>query len=406
METQHYQATDNFREILPGRLKGPLDKVFGAAAAHRLQIIYTRIDRDDKQQPHFTDYRFGTGEGYYCYPASTVKLPGAILALEKLNNLGITGLNPDTPMLTDPLPGINPGVQHDHSAAGKLPSISHYIKKIFLVSDNDAFNRLYEFIGQETFNRRLWELGFRQARILHRVGLPLHSEANRHTNPVTFRIGRQLLYEQPAAYSELQFGPRNDLAGTAHIDHRGKKIDAPMDFSHRNRLPLVCLHEIMHRLFFPSTVTKEQRFRLTENDQRFLYHWMSRYPEESTNPAYDREQYHQAYTKFLLYGGQKDLAIPDHIRIYNKPGWAYGFLTDTAYIVDTSNKIEFLLSASLLVNHDGMLGDDQRAFEETGKPFLKALGEMIYEIEKRRERKYLPDFHHLKADFHPYTIIK
>nr|WP_295874498.1 serine hydrolase [uncultured Chitinophaga sp.] len=391
MQTHHYPVTDNFPEALLKSRKAAVAKVFRDASAHRLQLIYTRIDRDAQQRPQFTDFHFGIGRGWYCYPASTVKLPTALLALEKLNDLQIPGLDRHAAMFTRALPGINPGVLHDYSAAGKLPSISHYIKKIFLVSDNDAYNRLYEFLGQEPLNRRLWELGYTGTEIRHRVGLPLHMAANMHTNSVYFRAGRQLLYDQPDQRSNLVFPPRQDLAGKQHIDHRGRLENSPMDFSYRNRLPLNELHQMMRRLFFPETVTNPFRLRLTEDDYNFLYCCMSQYPGESTDPAYNTGQYHPAYVKFLLFGGRKAARIPDHIRIFNKPGWAYGFLTDTAYIADYANHVEFLLSASLLVNKDGPLGEDQEAFETTGKPFLKALGELIYEEELQRKKMYQPN---------------
>ncbi|NSL91070.1 serine hydrolase [Chitinophaga solisilvae] len=391
MQTQYYQATDNFPAALLKSRKASLGKVFRDAAAHRLQIIYTRIDRDARQRPHFTDFHYGTGNNYYFYPASTVKLPTAILALEKLNNLQPDGIHRDTPLLTRPLPGINPGVLHDHSAAGKLPSISHYIKKIFLVSDNDAFNRLYEFIGQEPLNRRLWELGYTGTEIRHRVGLPLHAAANMHTNGVYFRDNGKILYEQPDCLSRLRFSERHDFAGSMHYNHRGVLENNPMDFSHRNRLPLADLHNMMRALFFPEAVTKAKRFRLTGKDYNFLYRCMSQYPGESTNPVYNEQQYYQSYVKFLLFGSMPEAQIPDHIRIFNKPGWAYGFLTDTAYIADMASNTEFLLSASIFVNTDGILGDDKQAFEETGKPFLKTLGEIIYEEERNRVKRYPPN---------------
>ncbi|WP_143307318.1 serine hydrolase [Chitinophaga vietnamensis] len=398
MQTQHYRTTDNFPYALLKGRKGILGKVFSDPETYRLQIVYTRIDRDARQRPVFTDFHYRSKPGAYFYPASTVKLPGAILALEKLRELDIPGLDLFTPMFTAPLAGVNTGVTADHSAASGLPSIGHYIKKIFLVSDNDAFNRLYEFIGQEAFNRRLWEAGYTSSEIRHRVGLPLHEEANRHTNAVRFMDGKRLLYQQAAQYSRLSFSSRLDLVGQAHYNHLGVLEQRPMDFSYRNRLPLVSLHEILRSIIFPEAVTKAQRFRLNESDYNFLYRCMSQYPPASKDPVYDHIQYKQAYVKFLMYGGQKTARIPSHIRIFNKPGWAYGFLTDAAYIVDFSNGIEFLLSASIYVNKDGILGDDQYEFEETGKPFLKALGEMIYQHELERRKTIQPDLGRFKTE--------
>jgi hypothetical protein len=37
----------------------------------------------------------------------------------------------------------------DSTAKNGLPSIAQFIRKAFLVSDNDAYNRMYEFIGRK-----------------------------------------------------------------------------------------------------------------------------------------------------------------------------------------------------------------------------------------------------------------
>src|SRR4051812_20156202 len=58
-----------------------------------IQIIYTRIDRDKKNNPHFTDFTYQLSEKKYFYPASTVKMPIAFLALEKLNEMKVKGVN-------------------------------------------------------------------------------------------------------------------------------------------------------------------------------------------------------------------------------------------------------------------------------------------------------------------------
>ena len=59
---------------------------------HRVQIIYTQIDRDENNHPSFTSYTYRLNEDEYFYPASTVKLPAAALALEKINALDLDGL--------------------------------------------------------------------------------------------------------------------------------------------------------------------------------------------------------------------------------------------------------------------------------------------------------------------------
>jgi hypothetical protein len=125
---------------------------------------------------------------------------------------------------------------------------------------------------------------------------------------------------------------------------------------------------------------------------------MSSYPSESKDPAYDSVEYYNAYGKFLLFGAQKG-NLPQNIRIFNKVGDAYGFLTDVAYIVDFENKIEFMLSCSILCNSDGIFNDDKYDYETIGYPFMKNLGEAIYNHEKQRSRKHLPDLRRFTINY-------
>jgi hypothetical protein len=83
---------------------------------------------------------------------------------------------------------------------------------------------------------------------------------------------------------------------------------------------------------------------------------MSMKPAESDYPAYD-STYTDAYVKFLLYGGSGNMP-EEGIRIFNKVGDAYGFLTDAAYIVDFKNGVEFLLSATVYTNENEIFNDN------------------------------------------------
>jgi beta-lactamase class A len=112
-----------------------------------IQVIYTQIDRDQNNFPKLTNYYYNVNPNRYFYPASTVKMPVAALALQRLNELKNRGINRNTTVLTDSAYSGQTMVLNDSTAPAGRPTIGHYIKKIFLVSDNDAFNRLYEFLG-------------------------------------------------------------------------------------------------------------------------------------------------------------------------------------------------------------------------------------------------------------------
>ncbi len=185
------------------------------------QFIYTKIDRDKNNQPHFTNYYFRVNRNQCFNPASMVKLPTAILALEKINNLSRHGVNKYTTMLTDSAYRRQTKVRYDSSAANYLPSVAHYVKKIFLVSDNDAYNRLYEFVGQQQLNERLWQMGYRDTRITRRF-VTMNEDENRHTNPIRFMQGDSLLYAQLAGFSPVPFNFEKKLfVGRAHYKPAG-----------------------------------------------------------------------------------------------------------------------------------------------------------------------------------------
>lgn len=130
----------------------------------------------------------------------------------------------------------------------------------------------------------------------------------------------------------------------------------------------------------------------------FLHKYMSMLPRESDYPKYDTTEYYDSHAKFFMFGDSKQ-RLPSHIRIFNKVGQAYGYLTDNAYIVDFENKIEFLLSAAIYVNDDQIFNDDKYEYDTIGKPFLANLGRVIYEYEKTRPRRYLPNLEQFKIEY-------
>lgn len=362
------------------------------------QLIYTKIDRDKNNKPRFTDYYYHVSKNDYFNPASTVKMPLAFLALEKMNTLHEYGIDKDTPMLTDSAYAAQTTAFHDSTAANGLPSLAQYIKKIFLVSDNDAYNRLYEFLGQENINKSLWSKGYPDIRITRRF-VTMNEDENRHTNPIRFRNGSKLLYRQPAAFSNIAFNfNKQILIGKAHYNRLEELINEPMDFTTHNNVPLEDLKQILQAVLFPDETPHKKRFGLTEEDYRFLYQYMSEYPSESTFPKYDSIEYFDSYTKFFMFkSGRKK--IPSYIRIFNKPGWSYGFLTDVAYIVDFKNKVEFMLSGTIYVNSDGVLNDDKYEYEQTGYPFFQEIGNIIYQYELTRPRRHVPNLERFKISY-------
>ena len=82
--------------------------------------------------------------------------------------------------------------------------------------------------------------------------------------------------------------------------------------------------------------------------------------------------------------------MPRNIRVFNKVGWAYGFLTDVSYVLDTVNNIDYMLSATLYVNSDGVVNDSKYDEDTVGFPFLKQIGNAFYQYELKRTRENKP----------------
>lgn len=392
--------TTGFLDSLLGRNPQYFSEVLKNRAAWNIQIIYTKIDRGANNEPVLEQHRFNVNRDKYFYPASTVKLPIVLLALQKLNELKSLGIDRYSTMITDASFSGQSAVLNDPTSKDGRPTIANYIKEILLVSDNDAYNRLYEFLGQEYINAELQKKGYKNVQILHRLNIFLSEEENRRTNPVQFYDDSgEVIYDQPAQNNKTKYAARNDKLGAGYYSG-GKLFNKPMDFSKKNRIGLEELHDILISIVFPEQVPAAQQFNITEADRFFVLKHMGMYPTESVYPPYadDKQNYWPAYCKFILFGAEKG-KLPENIRSFSKPGDAYGHLLDVAYIVDFKNKIEFFVSAVIYCNSDGILNDDKYDYDSIGKPFMKNLGKVIYDYELQRVYKQRPDLSPLLFSF-------
>lgn len=381
---------DNFLQKIFSANPTHFDSIVAQKDTLKVQVIYTQIDRKKNNKPVFTDHFYHVDPQDYYYPASTVKLPVAILALQKLNELNIPGLDKNTTMITGAQGYGQTEVENDPTAPDGRPTIAHYIKKILLVSDNDAFNRLYEFLGQEYINNNLHKMGYTDIQIIHRLAITLTEEQNRQSNPVRFiDSSGKVIYEKPATKSAFVYSIQDTRIGKGFM-RNGKLVNEPFDFSLKNRMSLQSLHLILRSVIFPEAMPKKRRFGLTKDDYAFLRLYMSMQPGESRFPSYDTGEYWNNYVKMILFGVDKKDPDPS-IRIFSKSGWSYGFLTDAVYIADFKNNIEFMVTATVYCNADGILNDDKYDYSKLGYPFMKHLGEALHAYELQRKRKHKPD---------------
>ncbi|MEZ4875763.1 MAG: hypothetical protein R2793_10030, partial [Flavobacteriaceae bacterium] len=196
----------------------------------------------------------------------------------------------------------------------------------------------------------------------------LHFMIGKKGEQISFGAGKDSLI-QPLKLNKLKKGKG--------FIREGNLIKDSMDFSEKNYFPLIAQHNLMKRLFFPEVFTEDQQFKISEESREILKKEMSTVPR---NNGYPEEIYYDSYGKFFIYGDTKE-RIPNAMKIYNKVGYAYGTLTETAYIVDEENGIDFLLSATLLVNNNGIFNDDTYEYDDIGIPFLAQFGRELYLLE-------------------------
>ncbi len=370
-------------------------KVFASPKKYKLQIIYTKITRDKNNVPSFKNYYWRADTNQFFYPASLVKLPVSISAIEKINELKDKGLDRNTAMLTDSAFFCQKKVPKDSTSESGFPSVAHYIKKMFLISDNYSFSRVYEFVGTDHLHKNMESWGLPRIHIVNRLDGQCKNDTGKITSPVTFISpeGKEL-YKQPltfAKYNETYPLPEAKV-GRAHVNEYGKRVYEPKDFSRHNFMSLSDCHEVMKRLVFRNYMEKEKKYNMSEEDWKFMMKYLGMYPRESDKPKYsDRKVFYDSFKKYFIWGAAVPTISSDTLREFNIVGRAYGFLSDVAYIVDYKNKVEFLLSATIYVSEKNIVGSGKYEYDLIGLPLFKDVSRLIYAEEKKRKKKHEPD---------------
>ena len=342
------------------RIKAVMDNL----EAHEIQIFFTQIDRSG-DSIKLTDHAFQVDKEAYFYPASTVKFPIAVLALEYLNELNDIDLRTRFYVEGDTLE----------------TTVAEEVEKIFAVSDNAANNRLVELLGQNRINRQLINKGIKPVRIAHRLSTSNADDVVTKPLIVYLNDSTTMSMESSTNTPPQDLSLKGILKGNGFMDE-DTLIREPFDFGQKNYYPVIAQHATLKRVLFPNLFEASQQFNLNDESRKLILDAMKSRPREA---GYDPKIYYDSYVKFFLYGDDES-PYPEHFEIFNKVGYAYGTLTDCAYIRDIENNIEFMLTATLLVNKNGIFNDNDYEYEDIGIPFLAALGKELYTIEKNRKK--------------------
>ena len=225
-------------------------------------------------------------------------------------------------------------------------------------------------------------------RILHRFDGGCKGTEHTTTNPVSFyNSDFKLVYQQKQQTSTKSYiNPIGSIKiGKAYINAQNKKIQKPKDFTEMNYISLQNIHSILQRLVFNEYSPKTHRYNLSKSDQEFLLKYLTMYPRESKHPTYNNV-YFDSYKKYFIYGDSKKQITNDDIKITNIVGQSFGFMIDCAYIKNKKENIEFMLSAVIYTNDDGVINDGKYEYNSIALPFLAELGRQIYSHELKTNR--------------------
>ncbi|MDE0471118.1 MAG: serine hydrolase, partial [Ekhidna sp.] len=225
----------------------------GQLDQHDVQILYSEVVRET-DGISFIDHSFQLDNIKYFYPASSVKLPIAILAMEYLNDL----------------PGIDRNSRFQIIEEDSIiTTVADEVRKIFVVSDNSAYNRLFELFGQDSIEAKLNRRGIHPIRISHRVSTS--NSGRTITRPVKFMLDDStwIVYDSIVSKDLEKLNFKNIMKGKGGLS--GNEIlEDPFDFSLKNYYPLTAQQDVLKRVIFPEAFEPKEWFNLTEEQLEYI----------------------------------------------------------------------------------------------------------------------------------------
>lgn len=284
----------------------------------------------------------------YFYPASAIKTVASLEALRLAEELGV---------------GLDETVRFQDLEPAET-SLRKLVEDTQIISSNLAFNRLYEFAGQDRIHQYFWSQGFSSLRLLHRMFSKRTLAEERIVPAIEICRGEPCAFEPLLPSREGKSvtveKSANTLIGESYVDPLSNELKSePMDFSVKNAFDLRDHQKLNRTLIFGEFPG------LSLANRNFLLETMSREPESSVTRF-------KPLTPGLL---------GPRVRYTNKAGRALGFHVENAALSDPSRPLGqcpvLFVTAAIYVNEDGRLNDDQYEYDTISFPFFEALGREV-----------------------------
>lgn len=355
-------------------------RVFSAMPAHmasiasnpeyKVQILCQYRKKASQAQWQKTSWQLTPKQWFST--ASVAKMPIALLACEKTAALGLD-LSAKIGFTQSPIGGEWP------EGEPEFESLERTLTRIFTISENPPFNRLYDFLGVDAMHERLQAMSYPTARLISRMSAPVVDNTRTRAGRV-LNAKDELVYEFSERMGQQRvFAYGDALIGKGFLKDSGELITGPHDFSKTNYISLSDTQQMLKAMVDPESVPSNQRWAIPELMRQQILKIMAMMPRESLDPVYPESEYVDGYCRFFILGDIKTRK-PESLTLIGKVGEAYGYLTDVEHISDTGSEWECYLSANVYVNADGIFNDDQYEYETIGYPFLAALGRAVWQI--------------------------
>ncbi len=316
---------------------------------------------------------------WYFYPASMVKLPVAIMSLEKLNELNFS-TEATLKFQRDFECGNMKFV--DESRRKNL-SFKEMLRKLIIVSNNRYYNSLYHFLTPEHINAELQEKGLIETNIYRDfTGCEMPLNLKTHGFNIQEHDSTKT-YDQMSSHIELEDFAANYIYDTTKLygsksEYRGKIVDGPFDFNYNLEYSIQDIHSTSMRLFFPQFFDEDNCWNLREEDRELLLESMKSVPKDLGEKEYlNEKKYPDNLYKYIVHGDGNPKY--DSVITYSKMGISYGFVTETAYVIHPKTGKRYVLTANIYVNSNDTVNDGKYEYQELARPFFARFGQLLLE---------------------------
>ena len=326
---------------------------------------------------------------YYFNPASLIKFPVAVVALEKISLIqkryGISIYD----SISLNTCGCDVGT-NGYVARNSNKTIEQFLRELFIMSNNDAFNFFYDMVGPYETSERMRELGYDRVKLKRRFTSGCDSLGNLVYGGIGFYDNSRLKYRifcDTAMRSEIIDPSWPQTAGKAV--YRNKKIvPGPKNYSSNNYVSLTDAHDLLISIMDEKQYVRGKPMKMDASLKATLVKAMGDFPRELKSSSYQTSTIPDYYYKYFLDPSVMNTA-DNQLRIFNKVGISAGFISDVSYIIDYKTGIKYFISASIMPKKDQIMDNGKYNYFDIGIPFLRKIGGMVYQyfVEQKQANK-------------------